>query len=178
MTPTLFSTGRSVFWRDLTLAARKPADMITPLVFFSIVISLFPLGVSPEPAVLRTLAPGVLWVAAQEGMFVGRPQEDDLMQWRFRPIAVGVPIHGMGCTLLEVHPNGELIIGSFAGLFAWTPKPIFAADVRVASKVPSTRKRATRAALLEPTDEKSPPTTTRPWESIRMSHTEPLRDSG
>ena len=64
MPPTLLSTSRSVFLRDLTLAARKPADMITPLVFFSIVISLFPLGVGPEPALLRTLAPGVLWVAA------------------------------------------------------------------------------------------------------------------
>jgi len=43
---------------------RKPADVATPLVFFAIVVSLFPLGVGPEPAVLRTLAPGVLWVAA------------------------------------------------------------------------------------------------------------------
>ncbi len=64
MSPTLFSTSRDVFLRDLTLAARKPADMITPLIFFSIVISLFPLGVGPEPTLLRTLAPGVLWVAA------------------------------------------------------------------------------------------------------------------
>ncbi len=53
-----------VFRRDLLIAARKPADVATPLVFFAIVVSLFPLGVSPEPAVLRTLAPGVLWVAA------------------------------------------------------------------------------------------------------------------
>ena len=53
-----------VLRRDLLLAARKPADVATPLVFFAIVVSLFPLGVSPEPAILRTLAPGVLWVAA------------------------------------------------------------------------------------------------------------------
>jgi heme exporter protein B len=53
-----------VFRRDLLIAARKPADVATPLVFFAIVVSLFPLGVGPEPAVLRTLAPGVLWVAA------------------------------------------------------------------------------------------------------------------
>jgi heme exporter protein B len=53
-----------VLARDLLLAGRKPADVITPLVFFAIVASLFPLGVSPEPAVLRGLAPGVLWVAA------------------------------------------------------------------------------------------------------------------
>jgi len=53
-----------VLRRDLLLAARKPADVATPLVFFAIVVSLFPLGVGPEPNVLRTLAPGVLWVAA------------------------------------------------------------------------------------------------------------------
>jgi len=53
-----------VLKRDLLLAARKPADVAIPLVFFAIVVSLFPLGVSPEPALLRTLAPGVLWVAA------------------------------------------------------------------------------------------------------------------
>ncbi len=53
-----------VLKRDLLLAARKPADIASPLVFFAIVVSLFPLGVSPEPAILRTLAPGVLWVAA------------------------------------------------------------------------------------------------------------------
>lgn len=53
-----------VFRRDLLLAARKPADAATPLVFFAIVVSLFPLGVGPDPMVLRTLAPGVLWVAA------------------------------------------------------------------------------------------------------------------
>jgi heme exporter protein B len=53
-----------VLKRELLLAARKPAEMATPLVFFAITVSLFPLGVGPEPAVLRTLAPGVLWVAA------------------------------------------------------------------------------------------------------------------
>ena len=50
--------------RELLLAARKPADVLTPVVFFAIVVSLFPLAVSPEPDVLRALAPGVLWVAA------------------------------------------------------------------------------------------------------------------
>lgn len=53
-----------VFRRDLLVAVRKPADAATPLVFFAIVVSLFPLGVGPDPMVLRTLAPGVLWVAA------------------------------------------------------------------------------------------------------------------
>jgi hypothetical protein len=35
-----------------------------PLFFFVIVVSLFPLGIGPEMAMLRRIAPGVLWVAA------------------------------------------------------------------------------------------------------------------
>ena len=35
-----------------------------PLAFFAIVTMLFPLSISPEPAQLREMAPGVLWVAA------------------------------------------------------------------------------------------------------------------
>ena len=50
--------------RDLLLVARKPAEMINPLVFFLLVIALFPLGVSPEAALLSQTAAGVIWVAA------------------------------------------------------------------------------------------------------------------
>ncbi len=50
--------------RDLLLAFRRRADVMTTVFFFLMVSSLFPLGVSPEPAVLRMIAPGVLWVAA------------------------------------------------------------------------------------------------------------------
>ena len=64
MSPNLITAGIRVLRRDLTLAMRKPAEIATPLIFFSIVVSLFPLGVGPEPGLLRTLAPGVLWVAA------------------------------------------------------------------------------------------------------------------
>ena len=49
---------------DLLRAFRQRSDIITPLVFFIIVASLFPLGVGPEPETLRTIAPGVIWVAA------------------------------------------------------------------------------------------------------------------
>lgn len=43
---------------------RRKADALTPLVFFVIVVSLFPLGIGPERDMLRQIAPGVLWVAA------------------------------------------------------------------------------------------------------------------
>lgn len=50
--------------RDLLLAMRRRADVLTTFFFFVMVVSLFPLGVGPEPSVLRTIAPGVIWVAA------------------------------------------------------------------------------------------------------------------
>lgn len=50
--------------RDVLLAMRRRADMVTTLFFFVIVASLFPLGVGPEPKLLRAIAPGILWVAA------------------------------------------------------------------------------------------------------------------
>ena len=53
-----------VIRRDLVLAMRRRADVLTTLIFFVIVVSLFPLGVGPELDMLRKMAPGVLWVAA------------------------------------------------------------------------------------------------------------------
>lgn len=57
-------TLRTVVYRDLLLAFRRRSDAANTLIFFVIVVSLFPLGVGPEPNLLRTIAPGVLWVAA------------------------------------------------------------------------------------------------------------------
>ena len=50
--------------RDLILAWRRRADVLATLFFFVIVVSLFPLGIGPEPQLLRAIAPGIVWVAA------------------------------------------------------------------------------------------------------------------
>ena len=50
--------------RDLLVYFRRPADVLNPLVFFVIVVTLFPLGVGPSKEVLSIIAPGVVWVAA------------------------------------------------------------------------------------------------------------------
>lgn len=60
----VFTAFGSMVLRDLTLAMRRRADVLTTLFFFIIVVSLFPLGVSPELETLRGIAPGVIWVAA------------------------------------------------------------------------------------------------------------------
>jgi heme exporter protein B len=53
-----------VVWRELRLSFRRPEQLLQPLVFFLIVTTLFPLGLSLQLSLLRDMAPGVLWVAA------------------------------------------------------------------------------------------------------------------
>ncbi|MBA6342302.1 heme exporter protein CcmB [Colwellia sp. MB02u-10] len=50
--------------RDLMIAFRHRDDIINPLLFFVIVVTLFPLGVGPESSTLSRIAPGIIWVAA------------------------------------------------------------------------------------------------------------------
>jgi heme exporter protein B len=60
--------------RDLLLALRRKSEVLTSLFFFVIVASLFPLGIGPEPALLKKIAPGVLWVAALLSTLLGLPR--------------------------------------------------------------------------------------------------------
>src|ERR1700731_5499410 len=53
-----------VLRRELALSFRRPEQLLQPLVFFLIVTTLFPLGLSVQLSLLRDMAPGVLWVAA------------------------------------------------------------------------------------------------------------------
>ena len=55
---------KAIFVRDCRVTLRRKADTVAALFFFVIVASLFPLGVGPEPQLLRRMAVGVVWVAA------------------------------------------------------------------------------------------------------------------
>jgi heme exporter protein B len=57
--------------RDLLMVMRRKSEVLTALFFFVIVSSLFPLGIGPEPALLRKIAPGVLWVGALLATMLG-----------------------------------------------------------------------------------------------------------
>lgn len=70
----LWMAVRSLFARDLRLALRRPSDTGAALVFYVIVVSLFPLGVGSDPDVLRGLAPGVIWVAALLATMLSLPR--------------------------------------------------------------------------------------------------------
>jgi heme exporter protein B len=75
--PSTRSVLQAVRWacaRDLVLAFRSKAEVALIIVFFVLVISLFPLGVSPEPKLLERIAPGIAWVAALLASLLSLPR--------------------------------------------------------------------------------------------------------
>ncbi len=55
---------QGVFKRDLALAFRQKAELVQPLMFLLMVVTLFPLGIGPGPETLQRIGPGVIWIAA------------------------------------------------------------------------------------------------------------------
>ena len=60
----LFGSLRASLVRELLVALRSPGNIVNPLMFFLIAVSLFPLGGGAEPEFLSSIAPGVIWVTA------------------------------------------------------------------------------------------------------------------
>ena len=61
----------AIIRRDLLLVMRRKIEVLTALFFFVVVTSLFPLGIGADAALLRKIAPGVLWVAALLSTLLG-----------------------------------------------------------------------------------------------------------
>ena len=110
---------RAVIWqllhREWQLSWRRPGDVLNPLVFFAMVITLFPLAVGPEPQMLQRLASGVIWVAALlatllslDGLFRSDFEDGSLEQWVLSPhpltllVLVKVLHHWLMCGVLLV----------------------------------------------------------------------------
>jgi heme exporter protein B len=60
--------------RDLLLAARRRSEVVTALCFFVVAVTLFPLGIGPDVALLRRIGPGVIWVTALLATLLGLPR--------------------------------------------------------------------------------------------------------
>lgn len=90
--------------RDLHLALRRRSDTLAALVFFALVVSLFPLGVGPEPLLLQRMAPGVVWVAAllASVLSLGRLFSDDYQDGTLEQL------------LLSAHSLPALVLGKIA----------------------------------------------------------------
>jgi heme exporter protein B len=83
-----FKLAAIVLHRELRLAMRRWDQVLQPLIFFIVVVTLFPLAISPEMSELRRIAPGVLWVAAMLASLLAadalfRPDVEDgtMEQW-------------------------------------------------------------------------------------------------
>lgn len=112
--------------REARLLARRPAELANPLVFFAIVIALFPLAVGPETQMLRTLSPGLIWVAALlavllslENLFRSDFEDGSLEQWVVSPHPLTVLVlakvfaHWLfsGLTLVLLSPVLAIMLG-------------------------------------------------------------------
>ena len=91
----------SLMRRDLLLALRRRSEILTAMFFFVIVASLFPLGIGPEPALLRQIAPGILWVGALlasmlglQRLFAGDHADGTLEQMMLSPSPLALLVLG------------------------------------------------------------------------------------
>jgi heme exporter protein B len=63
-TATTFQAFKATLKRDLLIAYKRKNDIVNPFMFFLIVATLFPIGISPDPEKLGEIATGVLWISA------------------------------------------------------------------------------------------------------------------
>ena len=89
------------FRRDLLLAYRRRGEVASPVIFFVMVATLIPLGVTPEPDSLKEMAPGIIWVMAllatllsAEGLFVSDYKDGSLEHLLISPNLLVMPIFG------------------------------------------------------------------------------------
>lgn len=113
---------RALLRRQITLALRRPVQLLNPLLFFAIVIVLFPLGLGPSPETLSTFAGGILWIVAllanmlgAESLFRGDFEDGSLDQLLIAPR----PLYFLVLPYLLVH---WLLSGALLALLS----PLFA----------------------------------------------------
>jgi heme exporter protein B len=115
-----------VIYRELCLSFRRPEQLLQPLVFFLIVTTLFPLGLSVQLSLLKDMAPAVLWVAALlasllslDSLFRSDAEDGTLEQLMLSPQSLTVIViaktaaHWLlsGATLVVISPLVAVALG-------------------------------------------------------------------
>ena len=103
--------------RDLTLAYRRRAELVNPLLFFVLVTAMFPLGIGNDPVLIEKVGPGVVWVAALlsallslDAMFRSDYEDGSLEQF-----------------MLSAHPVSILVLAKVLAHWMVTGLPLFIA---------------------------------------------------
>ncbi|MGY6274841.1 heme exporter protein CcmB [Methylomonas sp. MgM2] len=116
----------AIIRRDLLLAFRRRAEMANPLLFFVLVVTLFPLAVGAQPNLLQAMAPGVIWVSALlatllslDGLFRSDFDDGSLEQLILSPHPMSILVLGKvlahwlvtGLPLILIAPLLALFLG-------------------------------------------------------------------
>jgi len=140
----MFRIFKTILYRDLMLAMRHKTEILTTLFFFIIVISLFPLGVGIDKALLQKMAPGVAWIAALlasmlalERLFASDYEDGTLEQMLLSPqplfiivlakvfahwLLTGLPLVLIAPLVgLQYHLGGDAIVIMMLSLLLGTP---------------------------------------------------------
>ncbi|MGD2009310.1 MAG: heme exporter protein CcmB [Cellvibrionales bacterium] len=122
MRPDSLGFCRQLFVRHLRCGVRRVEDVLNSLVFFLMVVTLFPLGIGPDSNTLRELSPGIFWVVALLSALSvsGRLFSADFEDGSLEQLAVSG--HPLGlCAMAEVLAHWVL-----SGLTLVVAAPVFA----------------------------------------------------
>jgi heme exporter protein B len=104
----------AVIRRDLVLALRRRSEIANPLLFFILVITLFPLGIGAQPHLLQAIAPGIIWVSA---LLAAMLSLDSLFRSDFDD-------GSLEQILLSPHPTSVLVLAKIVAHWLVTGLPL------------------------------------------------------
>jgi heme exporter protein B len=104
----------AIIRRDLVLALRRRSEIANPLLFFVLVITLFPLGIGAQPHILQAIAPGIIWVSA---LLAAMLSLDSLFRSDFDD-------GSLEQILLSPHPTSVLVLGKIIAHWLVTGLPL------------------------------------------------------
>ncbi len=111
---TMFDAFSAIVRRDLVLAMRRRSEVANPVLFFILVITLFPLGIGAQPKLLQTIAPGIIWVSALLATMLSL---DSLFRSDFDD-------GSLEQILLSPHPTSILVLGKITAHWLTTGLPL------------------------------------------------------
>ncbi|MEQ1485130.1 heme exporter protein CcmB [Methyloglobulus sp.] len=110
----MFDAFTAIVRRDLVLAMRRRSEIANPVLFFILVITLFPLGIGAQPKLLQAIAPGIIWVSALLATMLSL---DSLFRSDFDD-------GSLEQILLSPHPTSILVLGKITAHWLTTGLPL------------------------------------------------------
>jgi len=111
---TMTNAFTAIVRRDLVLAMRRRSEIANPVLFFILVITLFPLGIGAQPNLLQAIAPGIIWVSALLATMLSL---DSLFRSDFDD-------GSLEQILLSPHPTSVLVLGKITAHWLTTGLPL------------------------------------------------------